>query len=430
MLRLLAAGAASAMAGCTGPRRQPSQPPDRPRFEGTGQVIYAAPPDFSLDGQRRRSVERWNDLHPDTQVTYVELHSEADLQRAELLASLQAGLEPGRGGYDVLGLDVVWTAEFAREGHILPLTSVLGSLELDRFLPQVLETARYRGDLWAVPVHSNAGLLYYRSDLIGAPPTTWDELAEKAGDAAHRHGVDGYVGQFAHYEGLTANLAEAVWGQGGELVEGESHRVTADQPAAVAGLAFLVRGLRQGWIPQAALSYTEEDSRRRFQQRGAAFMRNWPYAYGLLEARDSAVKGRFQVAPLPAARDAHGAPGPSALGGMNLAISKLSPSRQTALEFIRFMVSNQTQTAVFAAGGYPSVLSSVYEDPAVRARQRYTEALRQSMGAARSRAVTPYYGQVTRLIQDVAHDVLEYRREPGEPMRQLATNLRTALEGG
>jgi multiple sugar transport system substrate-binding protein len=430
VLRLAAAGAASAaLDGCTRPRRRPRRAPDRPRFEGEGPLVFAAPPDLSLDGQRRRSVLEWNSQHPDGKVTYVELNSRADRQRAELLSSQQAGLPPGRGGYDVLGLDVVWTAEFARDGHILPLTSVADSLDTGRFLAQVLESARYRGELWAVPVHSNAGLLYYRSDLIAAPPASWEELTTQAKDAARRHGVDGYIGQLARYEGLTVNLAEAVWGQGGELVDREGSRVTAGQPAAVAGLTFLTRGLSDGWIPRAALAWTEEDSRRRFQQRGAAFMRNWPYAYALLEASDSPVRGHFKVAPLPAAPGTRGGPGPSALGGMNLAISTRSANRRTALEFIRFMVSDSTQTQVFEAGGYPAVLSAVYDDPEVRARQPYTQALRESMGAVRSRPVTPYYGQVTRVIQDAAYSALHDGRDPTDAMEQLAASLQDALEG-
>jgi multiple sugar transport system substrate-binding protein len=427
-LRLLAAGAASALVGCTRPE-PPPPPPDRLRFEGTGPIVFASGPDLSLDGQRRRWVLRWNDLHRDQEVTYVELHSRADLQRAELLASLQSDLQPGQGGYDVLGLDVVWTAEFARDGHIVPLTSIADALGTGRFLPQVLETARFRGDLWAVPLNSNAGLLYYRTDLIAVPPRSWEQLAEQADEAWHRHRVDGYVAQLARYEGLTVNVAEAIWGQGGELVEGEGVRATADQQAAVDGLAFLAGGLERGWIPQAALNYTEEDCRRRFQQRGAAFMRNWPYAYGLLAARDSPVRGRFQVAPLPGARGAPAAPGASALGGMNLAISKGSRNQRTALEFIQFMVSERTETAVFGAGGDLPVLSAVYEDPAVRAKLPYIQTLRDAMAEARSRPVTPYYGQVTRLIQDAAYGVLHDGREPAEAMRQLAASLRDALQG-
>jgi multiple sugar transport system substrate-binding protein len=413
VLRLLAAGAASALVGCTMPRRpQPDRAAER--FEGTGPIVFAAPPDLSLGGQRRRAVARWSEVHPGQRAEYVELPNRADLQRAELLTKLQAGL----ADYDVLGLDVVWTAEFARNGDILPLTPVAGSLGLDRLLPAPLASCRFDGELWAIPVHSNAGLLYFNTDLVSSPPGSWDDLAAQARAAAERDGVDGYVGQFARYEGLTVNFSEAVWGHGGTLVDGE--RVTASSPAVVSALDRLVGGVRDGWIPKAALAYTEEETRERFQAGGAAFMRNWPYAYDLLEASDSPVRGRFEAVPLP---------GVSALGGVNLAISRHSRRRGTALDFIRYLISGETQTAVFEQGGYPAVLAEVYEDRGVQFRQHYTTELLKSIQAARPRPVTPYYGQVTRLIQDAVYGALRGTRSAADAMEQLEVDLERALEG-
>jgi multiple sugar transport system substrate-binding protein len=153
----------------------------------------------------------------------VDLPPAADNQRADLIARLQAG----RDDYDVLGLDVVWTAEFARGGYILPLDSVAAQLGLDRFLPSALDTARFEGELWGVPLFSNAGLLYYNTDLVDSAPNSWAELAEKA-KAASKDGVAGYVGQLARYEGLTVNLLEAVWGHGGDLLKPENQTLDVE----------------------------------------------------------------------------------------------------------------------------------------------------------------------------------------------------------
>jgi multiple sugar transport system substrate-binding protein len=416
VLWMLAAGAASALAGCTEPRDPPPRPRAAEPLDGVGPIVFAAPPDLSLGGQRRRAVERWSERHPGQRAEFVELPNQADLQRAELLTKLQAESRD----YDVLGLDVVWTAEFARDGHILPLTSVADALRVGQFLPAALESGRFEGELWAVPLHSNAGLLYFNTDLVPSPPRSWDELAAQAKSAVERHGVDGYVAQFARYEGLTVNFAEAVWGHGGALVEGD--RVTAASPAAVSALDRLARGVQEeGWIPKAALSYTEEESRERFQSGEAAFMRNWPYAYELLEADDSPVKDKFQAVRLT---------GVSALGGLNLAISRHSQRRQTALDFIRFLTTDDAQTTTFEEGGYPAAVASVYDDRGVQYRQHYTAELLESIRTARSRPVSPYYGQVTRLIQDAAYSALRGIRSAADAMEQLAKDLELALEGG
>jgi multiple sugar transport system substrate-binding protein len=414
LLGLLAGGAISAAAGCTRPNRRPATQEAPPAFDGEGRITFAAPTDFSLGEQRRRSVERWNEDNPSQRVDYVELPAAADHQRAELIARLQAG----QAAYDVLGLDVVWTAEFAHGGYILPLDSVAGQLGLDHFLPSALETARFEGRLWGVPLYSNAALLYYRKDLVLGPPNSWAELAEQAAAAAQRHPVAGYVGQLRRYEGLTVNLAEAVWGQGGDLLRADG---SLDAESTARGLAFLAGGLRDGWIPASALGYDEELSRLAFQGGGVAFMRNWPYAYDLLDAQDSPVKGRFDVARLP---------GVSALGGANLAVSRFSRRRRTALAFIRFLSKAEVQATVFEQGGYPAAVTDVYEDRAVQARQGYTAELKEGIVTARPRPSTPFYGQATRVLQQAAWSVLRDKEDPRRAADRLADAMAAALRGG
>lgn len=95
---------------------------------------------------------------------------------------------------------------------------------------------------------TNAGLLYYRKDVLareGArPPRTWAELAQLAKTVAPKYGLDGYAGQFLPYEGLTANVVEAVQSAGGTVLAGEGSRVTVDSPRPVAGCRFCSTGAR------------------------------------------------------------------------------------------------------------------------------------------------------------------------------------------
>lgn len=411
LLGLMAAGAASSLTACTSPIDCDA---GEPEFTGTGEIVFAAPPDFSFGRNREKAVRRWSQKNPGWEARYVPLPVPADLQRTELLTKVQAE----ESDYDVLGLDVVWTAEFARGCFIVPLDSVADQLGTHRFLEPALDTAKYQERLWAVPMHTNAGLLYYRTDLVESPPNRWSDLPELIDHAGRDEGMDGYVGQLAHYEGLTVNVSEAVWGHGGELVE--DGRAVADRSEAIEGLKFLISGVQKGWIPRAALDYNEERSRRRFQEGKALFLRNWPYAYELLSSEDSAVRDLFNAVQLP---------GPSALGGMNLAISRFSRKKATALEFIKFLTSYDTQREVHVRGAYPAAISSVYEEPAVQAAQPYTAELERSVRTARSRPTTPYYGQVTAAIQGAAHLAIEDGREAASVMRHLVSDLEVALQG-
>src|SRR5215831_3884219 len=153
-------------------------------------------------------LAQWNLAHPRQQVTLIKLPNEADDQHAQLVANLQTR----SGRYDVMSLDVIWTAEFAANGWIVPINPEL--FPLADFLRPSVATASYAGRLYAVPFTSNAGLLYYRSDILAAahaaPPRTWAQLARLSSTVAPRYGLAGYAGQFAPYEGLTVNFAEAV----------------------------------------------------------------------------------------------------------------------------------------------------------------------------------------------------------------------------
>jgi multiple sugar transport system substrate-binding protein len=337
VLGLVAGGIVAAAGGCTLRGRGRPTAEDEPAFDGEGSIRFAAPRDFSLGEQRRARVREWNKDNPTRKAVSVDLPFAADLQRADLIARLQAG----RDDYDVLGLDVVWTAEFARGGYITPLDAVEGDLRLDRFLVPALDSARFDGKLWGVPLFSNAGLLYYRTDLVKRVHKTWDELAEQARELGRRHKLAGYVGQLARYEGLTVNLVEAIWGQGGDLLQADGLHL--DAGATTRGLAFLRDGLDGGWIAGTARAYDEEQSRQAFQRGQALFMRNWPYAYDQLTAEDSQVRDDF--------------------------------------------------------------------------------------GVARSRPSTPYYGQVTRAIQEAAFSVLGLGEDPASAAQRLASALPAALRG-
>jgi multiple sugar transport system substrate-binding protein len=253
---------------------------------------------------------------------------------------------------------------------------------------------------------------------VNGAPNSWPELAEQAKAIGEQEKVAGYVGQLARYEGLTVNVVEAIWGHGGDLLEPDNKKL--DVEATSRGLTFLRDGIRDGWIPGEARTYDEERSRMAFQRGRAVFMRNWPYAYDLLDAEDSPVRGRFGVVRLP---------GQSALGGANLAISRFSQRRRTALEFIQFLTTDKVQRTVFEDGGYPAAINSVYENLSVRGAQPYTLELKEGIQTARSRPVTPFYGQVTRIVQEAADSVLRLREEPGRAADRLADTLAAALQG-
>ncbi|MER6449185.1 ABC transporter substrate-binding protein [Streptomyces venezuelae] len=362
-------------------------------------------------------LQDWNDAHPGERVTLVELPDSADETRAQMISELRSG----RDRFDVLNIDVAWTSEFAAAGWIAPLQRE--RFPLDAFLRPVVDTATFDGRLYAVPYVTNAGLLYYRKDVLDRegeqPPRTWDELVRQARTIAPKYGLDGYAGQFLPYEGLTVNVTEAVHSAGGSILRDDGARVSVDSDAARAGLRFLADGVRDGWIPREALGYKEEESRRAFQDGRLLFLRNWPYVYADAGAPGSEVAGRFGAVPLPGPDG----PGTSVLGGSNLAVSSRARHPASAADLISYLTSERVQRQVLTQGSLPPVRSALYEDPELVRAYPYLPTLRRSVLSAAPRPKSPRYDQVSLAVQAVAQDVLALRQTPEQAAARLAREL-------
>ncbi|MCX4631936.1 MULTISPECIES: ABC transporter substrate-binding protein [unclassified Streptomyces] len=362
-------------------------------------------------------LDDWNDGHPGERVTLVELPDSADETRAQMISELRSG----RDRFDVLNIDVAWTSEFAAAGWISPLER--DRFPLDTFLRPVVDTATFDGRLYAVPYVTNAGLLYYRKDVLEQegeqPPRTWAELVRQARTIAPKYGLDGYAGQFLPYEGLTVNVTEAVQSAGGSILRDDGARVTVDSDAARAGLRFLADGVRDGWISREALGYKEEESRQAFQDGRLLFLRNWPYVYADAGAAGSKVAGRFGAVPLPGPDG----PGTSVLGGSNLAVSSHARHPASAADLISYLTSERVQRQVLTEGSLPPVRAALYEDPELIRAYPYLPTLRQSVLSAAPRPKSPRYDQVSLAVQAVAQDVMAQRQTPEQATARLAREL-------
>ncbi|MGF0172404.1 ABC transporter substrate-binding protein [Streptomyces sp. Marseille-Q5077] len=383
---------------------------------GRGPLTLATAGD--LTGYLGSVLEGWNRTHPDEKVTLVELPDSADETHAQMTTDLRGG---DRSRFDVLNIDVSWTSEFAAQGWIRPL--VRDRFPLGSFLPPVVDTATYDGQLYAVPYVTNAGLLLYRKDILAKegvdPPRTWAELERAAKTIAPKYGLDGYAGQFLPYEGLTVNAAEAVYSAGGSILGDEGERVTVNSTAARDGIDFLARGVREGWIPERALTYKEEESKQAFQDGRLLFLRNWPYAYVGASAKGSPVSGRIGAVPLPGPDG----PGTSVLGGSNLAVSSHARHPDSAARLIAYLTSERVQRQVLTRGALPPVRADLYEDPGLVREFPYLPTLRESVLTAAPRPKSPRYDQVSLVVQAVVHDAMTGRETPEAAVRRLAREL-------
>jgi multiple sugar transport system substrate-binding protein len=365
----------------------------------------------------RPLIAKWNAAHPSEKVTFKEQSDQADQQHDDLVQHFQAKDQ----GYDVVDVDVVWTAEFAAKSWLTPLTGKM-KIDTSTLLPATVATATYNKTLYAAPQTSDGGLLYYRTDLVKTPPTTWSEMMADC-SIAKAKGIGCYAGQFAKYEGLTVNTAEAINGAGGSILAKDGTTPTVDTADAKKGLQNLVDAFKDGNIPPEAITYQEEQGRTAFEAGKLLFLRNWPYVYSLAKTDGSSkVKTTFGIAPLPGA-DGIGA---STLGGHNAAISVYSKHKATAHDFLEFLESNETQKFFATQGSLAPVVESLYTDPELVKQLPYLPVLLTSIKSAVPRPVSPFYPAVTAAIQDNSYAALKGSKTVDQALKDMQAAIKAA----
>ena len=355
-------------------------------------------------------IEKWNEEHPDEEVTLSELAGEADAQRETLVQSLQAG----NSDYDVMALDVIWTADFAANQWLAPLE---GDLEVDtsELLEATVESATYNDTLYALPQNTNGQLLFRNTELAPDEVSTFDELASAC--EALEDGTACLTTQLKQYEGLTVNTVGFMEGWGGKVLD-EDGNVTVDSDESKAGLQALVDAYEDGTISRESTAATEEETNLTFTEGDSAFAINWPYMYTNAEEAE-ATAGKVEVQPL-VGKDGVGV---STLGGYNNGINVNSENKATARDFIEFVINEENQTS-FAEASFPPVLASIYDDESLIEQFPYLPALKESLENASPRPVSPFYPAISKAIQDNAYAALT----DGKSVDDATADMKTAIE--
>jgi multiple sugar transport system substrate-binding protein len=369
----------------------------------------------------RQQLARFMVDHPGIRVVQRATPDAADQRHQLYVQWLNArASEP-----DILQLDAIWTPEFAAAGWILDLDRFRPPT--DAFFPATVTANSWRGRLYAMPWFVDVGMLYWRTDLMDAPPATFKELERIAIRARSERGLQyGLVWQGARYEGLVTVFTEYLGGHGGTILEGG--RVTVDSPAAVRALTTMRDEIyRDGIVPRATLTWHEEESRFAFQNGESAFMRNWPYPYALMQdSASSRVAGRYAVAPMPAAP---GGRPTATLGGAQLAINANSAHPEAAWTVIEYLTRpEQMLERAKVVGQFPT-RPALYDEPELAKALVIPPArARAIIELAVPRPVTPIYTELSEILQIYLHRALTRQREPGPALASAAKEMQALLD--
>jgi trehalose/maltose transport system substrate-binding protein len=345
-------------------------------------------------------------------------------------------LAAGNADVDLYQTDVIWAPQLADQ--FVDLTEAAKDL-MPLHFPSIVESQTVDGKLVALPIFTDAPALYYRKDLLEkygkAPPKTWEELGAIAQEiqdgerAAGSADLWGFVWQGNAYEGLTCNALEWIKSFGGGQIVEPDGTISVNNPKAVEALE-----LAKSWVgtvsPGGVLAYQEEEARGVWQTGNAVFMRNWPYAYGLGNSDDSAVKDKFDVVPLPTGggNDTSAA----TLGGWNVAVSKYSKNQEAAISLALYLAGPeaQKQRAINEAN-LPTIVS-LYDDPDIAAAQpiipRWKEVFLQAVPRP-SAPTKGKYNEVSSKFWSAVHQTLSGSGSAAENLELLELDL-SDLKGG
>ncbi len=345
-------------------------------------------------------------------------------------------LAAGNSDIDVYQTDVIWAPQLADQ--FLDLSDAAKDVVKDHF-PSIIESQTVNGKLVALPAFTDAPALYYRKDLLEkygkSVPKTWAELAATAKEiqdaerAAGAADMQGFVFQGNSYEGLTCDALEWVKSFGGGQIVEPDGSISINNPQAIAALEAA-----KSWVgsiaPEGVLAYQEEESRGVWQLGNAVFMRNWPYAFQLGNGDDSAVKGKFDVAPLPAG-EGEGARSAATLGGWNVAVSKYSKNPDEAVKLALFLSSTAVQKErAIKQSNLPTIVA-LYDDADIATAMPIIPRWKDVFLNAVPRPSAPTkvkYNEVSNLFWSAVHDTLSGTGTAAENLELLEAKL-TELKG-
>lgn len=354
-------------------------------------------------------------------IKFSYLPSDADQQREQLVRRLGAKDD----SLDILGMDVIWTGEFANAGWVEEFTGKEEQTVTKGVFPSVVETARFEDKLWAAPIWSNTQLLWYRKDRVKKPPKTWDEMYKQA----KQLGKDNLIEvQGNRYEGLMVWFNAMVESAGTSIVEPDDAQKVALEQAPTEKALSLMTELADSSFADPSLSTSDEDSARlAFEAGGASYMLNYPFVYPSAKENAPEVFKNLGVAQYP--RVDASKPSAPPLGGINLGVSAYSKHKQEAFDAIECLRQPKNQIKIATAGGLPPVTQGLYESKALdEAYPGFANQVLTAIDNAAPRPVTPAYQDLTLAIQRSIHplDGID-TSDIGAAVDQLRDQVQTAL---
>jgi multiple sugar transport system substrate-binding protein len=348
------------------------------------------------------------------------LPTDASQQREQLVRRL--GAEDS--SIDIVGMDVIWTGEFANAGWVEPWQGKLKKQVTEKVFPNVIETASFEDDLYAAPFNTNTQLLWYRKDLVKQPPKTWDEMIEQAEGLKEAGTIQV---QANRYEGFMVWVNALIESAGTPILSGPE-QVDLEQGPTEKALAVIGRLASSSAAPPSLSTSDEDSARLGFEAGESAFMTNYTFAYASAQAEAPDIGKEMGFARFPRV-DAN-VPSKPPLGGFNLAVSSFSKNKAVDFEAAACLANKESQLTAVELDGLPPSRSDLYANKVVtKAYPGFAGLVKESIEGAGPRPTTPAYQDVSLAVQRSLHPPDKIDPEDTESIYdELKSNLEDAVK--
>ncbi|WP_077358608.1 ABC transporter substrate-binding protein [Virgibacillus halodenitrificans] len=369
-------------------------------------------------------IKAFEEKHPNIKVEQREMPADTGQSHDQYVTALSSQSTE----IDVFNADVIWPAEFAQANYVLELDRFIekDGINMEDYFPGTVAAANFNGKQWAMPQFTDAGVFYYRTDIVEEPPKTWDELIEMAGELKGEEGTEhGYLMQAAQYEGLITNAIEFIASYGGEVVD-ENNNVVVDSPETVKALEKMKEIVTSDLVPENILNFMETETENAWIEGNAVFARNWPYMMSSSNDEErSEIVDNVEMARLPAGDEGTAA----ALGGWMTMINRYTEHPEESWEFLKFISGPEGQKISAVEGSRAPTLKALYDDPEVQnvsslfANPEFREVLESAV----PRPVSPIYPEVSDIMQIEISKVLTGDQTSEEAAKNMQSKIEAAM---
>ena len=410
------------LAACNGSDNETTDTKDGDTSDKKVEIVYASGVDVT--GATDKLIAAFEEKNPNITVKRQEMPADTGASHDQYVTTFSSK----SAEIDVFDADVIWPAEFAQAQYALELDRFIEAdgINMDDYFPGTVQSGNFNGRQYAMPKYTDAGLLFYRKDIVETPPKTWDELFDMASELKGKEGTEfGYLMQANQYEGLVCNAVEFIAAYGGQVVD-ENNEVVVNTPETVAGITKMVEFVNSDFVPSNILSFQETETNNAWVGGQSVFARNWPYMQSTSEDKEaSEVAGNVGFAVLPSGDGTNAA----TLGGWMSMINRYSENQEAAWEFVKFMSGPEGQKISAVDGGRAPTIEALCDDEEVKeaavlfSNEEFVATLQNAV----PRPVSPIYPVISDIMQVELSKALAKDITPEEAAKNMQDKIVAAM---